>query len=134
MTTRSIPPSLWRATSSSTDVADFNGNLGLTPGPEEGTLQLDPRDEHLVAPDTVHFAVLSTMAEIAAAGSVAAPVVPAAVTVNLLSRARQRPLTARGRLLKRGRRLAVATGEVHQEGRLVAHAQVTFAVTAPSGG
>ena len=97
-------------------------------GSEPGTIVLDTRDEHLVAPDTIHFAVLTTMAEVAAAGAVGAPVVPANVSVNLLSRARSGQLEARGSLIKRGRRLAVAEGEVRQGDRLVAKATVTFAI------
>jgi acyl-coenzyme A thioesterase PaaI-like protein len=110
-------------------MSDFNTNLGLRPGAEPGTIELETRDEHLVAPDTVHFAVLTTMAEVAAAGAVGAPVVPANVTVSLLARAGAGPLAARGKLIKRGRRLAVAEGEVRQRDRLVAKATVTFALT-----
>jgi len=89
---------------------------------------LDAADAHLVAPETVHFAVLATLAEVAAAQAVGAPVVPAAVTVNLLARARPGRLVGRGRVLRRGRRLAVAEGEVTQDGELVAKATVTFAL------
>lgn len=106
----------------------FNDHLGLVPGAEPGTVLLDTRPEHQVAPETLHFAVLTTLAEVSAASSVGAPVVPASVTVNLLSRARPGRLVGRGRLLRRGRRLAVAEGEVFQEERLVAKATVTFSV------
>src|SRR3954467_11058730 len=109
-------------------LTDFNSALNLRPGDEPDTLILDPRPEHQVAPDVVHFAVLTTLAEIAAAGAVGAPVVPATVTVHLGSRARLAPLTGRGRLLRRGKRLAVAEGEVTQDGQLVAKATVQFAV------
>lgn len=109
-------------------MTDFNSKLGLEPGSEPGSIRLETRDEHLVAADTVHFAVLTTMAEIAAAGAVGAPVVPAVVNVNLLSRARAGTLNAHGRLIKRGRTLAVADGEVRQGDRLVAKATITFAV------
>jgi len=107
---------------------DFNSALNLHPGDEPGTLILNPRPEHQVAPDVVHFAVLTTLAEISAAGVVGAPVVPATVTVHLLSRARLAPLVGRGRLLRKGKRLAVAEGEVTQDGQLVAKATVQFAV------
>ena len=107
---------------------DFNSALGLKPGDEPGTLILDPRPEHQVAPDVVHFAVLTTLAEISAAGAVGAPVVPATVTVHLLSRAKLAPLVGKGRLLRKGKRLAVAEGEVTQNGELVAKATVQFAV------
>ena len=107
---------------------DFNSHLGLVPGTEPGTIALDTRDEHQIAPDTIHFAVLTTMAEVAAAGAVGAPVVPANVSVSLLARARAGRLEARGALVKKGRRLAVAEGEVRQGDRLVAKATVTFAI------
>ena len=107
---------------------NFNDALGMRLGDEPGTVLLDPRPEHQVAPDVIHFAVLTTMAEVSAAHAVGASVVPASVTVNLLERARLGPLVARGRLLRRGKRSAVAEGEVTQEGRLVAKATVQFAV------
>lgn len=107
---------------------DFNTALGLRPGREPGTLALDPRSEHQVAPDVVHFAVLTTLAEIAAAGAVEASVVPTTVTVHLLSRARLAPLVGKGRVLRKGKRLAVAEGEVTQDGELVAKATVQFAL------
>jgi acyl-coenzyme A thioesterase PaaI-like protein len=107
---------------------DFNTALGLHPGDEPGTLILDPRPEHQVAPDVVHFAVLTTLAEISAARAVGAPVVPATVTVHLLSRARLAPLVGKGRVLRKGRQLAVAEGEVTQDGALVAKAIVQFAL------
>jgi acyl-coenzyme A thioesterase PaaI-like protein len=53
---------------------------------------------------------------------------PATVTVHLLSRATLAPLLARGTLLRRGRKLAVAEGEVTQGGKLVAKATVQFAI------
>ncbi len=108
-------------------MTDFNSALGLFPG-EDGSVLLDARPEHQVAPGTVHFAVLATLAEVAAATAVAAPVVPASVSLNLLCRATPGRLTGRGRVLRRGRRLAVAEGEVHQDGQLVAKATVTFAL------
>ena len=109
-------------------MTDFNSHLGLRPGDEPGTIMLETREEHLVAPDTIHFAVLTTLAEVAAAGAVGAPVVPANVSVNLLRRAGSGRLVSTGTLIKRGRRLAVAEGEVTQDGRVVAKATVTFAV------
>jgi uncharacterized protein (TIGR00369 family) len=111
-------------------VQDFNSALGLRRGDDGATVLLDTRPDHLVAPETVHFAVLTTLAEVAAAQAVGQPVVPAAVGVSLLARARPGRLTARGRVLRRGRRLAVAEGEVSQGERLVAKATVTFAVLA----
>src|SRR6195952_5890827 len=93
-------------------MANFNSALGLRPGDEPGTLILDPRPEHQVARDVVHFAILTPLAEISAASAVGASVVPATVTVHLLSRARLAPLVGKGRLLRKGKRLAVAEGEV----------------------
>jgi acyl-coenzyme A thioesterase PaaI-like protein len=110
--------------------ANFNQGLGLRPGDDPGTVLLDPRPEHQVAPDVIHFAVLTTLAEVSAAGAVDAPVVPATVTVHLLTRARLAPLVGRGRLLRRGKRLAVAEGEVTQDGQLVAKATVQFSILA----
>jgi len=108
--------------------ANFNDALGMRPGDEPGTILLDPRPEHQVAPGVIHFAVLTTLAEVSAANAVGAPVVPASVTVHLLSRAGLAPLVGRGRVLRRGKRLAVAEGEVTQDGELVAKATVQFAV------
>jgi uncharacterized protein (TIGR00369 family) len=108
----------------------FNTWLGMEAGPD-GSIVLDPRPEHLVAPDTVHFAVLTTLAEVSAAHAVGQAVVPASVTVNLLRRAKLERLEAKGTVVKQGRRLAVAEGEVRQGGELVAKAVVTFAVIRP---
>lgn len=105
----------------------FNAELGLRAG-DDGGVVLDTRPEHEVMPGTVHFAVLATLAEVAAAGSVGRGVVPAQVSLNLLRRARPGRLEGRGRLIKDGRRLAVAEGEVRQDGELVAQATVTFAL------
>ena len=108
-------------------MAGFNQTLGLAPG-EDGAVVLDTRPEHEVVPGTIHFAVLATVAEVAAAGAVEAPVVPTSIALSLISRARPGRLEGRGRLLKRGRRLAFAEGEVLQDGALVAKASVTFAL------
>ncbi len=107
----------------------FNDWLGLEPGADGGAVTLDTRPEHEVIPGTVHFAVLATLAEVAAARAVAAPVVPASISLNLLSAARPGRLEGHGRLIKRGRRLSVAEGEVRQGDKLVAKATVTFAMT-----
>ncbi|HSF41710.1 MAG TPA: PaaI family thioesterase [Thermoanaerobaculia bacterium] len=110
--------------------ANFNDALGMRPGDEPGTILLDPRPEHQVAPGVIHFAVLTTLAEVSAANAVGAAVVPASVTVHLLNRAGLAPLVGRGKVLRRGKRLAVAEGEVTQNGELVAKATVQFAVLA----
>lgn len=108
----------------------FNHALGMRR--EGDAIVLDATAAHEVAPGLVHFAVLTTLAEVAAAGTIDAGVVPAQVSVNLLSAARPGRLEARGTLVRQGRRLAVAMGEVTQvtpEGaKQVARATVTFAV------
>jgi len=109
----------------------FNQSLGIRAGDDGASVVLDAGPEHLVAPDTVHFAVLATLAEVAAAGAAGVPVVPAAVSVQLVARARPGRLVGRGRLLRRGKRLAFAEGEVSQDGDIVAKATVTFAVLGP---
>lgn len=108
-------------------MANFNTALGLRRG-DDGSVILDAGAEHQVGPGLIHFAVLTTMAEVAAADAVAGAVVPASLTVNLLERAEPGRLTARGRMLRRGKRVAVAEGEVFAGDRLVAKAVVTFAV------
>ncbi len=107
----------------------FNDWLGLAVDSDGEAVFLDTTPEHEVAPGIVHFAVLTTLAEVAAARTVGTTVVPAGVNVNLLAPARPGRLVGRGRLLRRGKRLAVAEGEVLQEGALVAKAVVTFAIT-----
>ena len=62
-----------------------------------------------------------------AASAMGASVAPATITVHLLSRARCAPLIGKGRVLRMGKRLAVAEGEVTQSGELVAKAIVQFA-------
>lgn len=107
---------------------NFNQQLGFTLLDDGRTIALDTRPEHQVAPGTIHFAVLATLAEVSAAGAAGVPVVPASVTLSLLRRARPGHLVARGTLLRRGRRLAVAEGEVFQGDELVAKATVNFAI------
>ena len=110
-------------------MTSFNDVLGLRRSEDGAAIVLDPRPEHQIMPGTIHFAVLTTIAEVSAAGSVGASVVPASVNVQLMRRAvADERLEGRGKLLRRGRRLAVAEGEVTQGGRLVAKATVTFAV------
>lgn len=108
-------------------MTSFNDVLGLAAG-EANEVVLDTRPEHQVVPGTIHFAVLATLAEVAAARAVGGGVVPAAVSLALLARAQPGRLVGRGSLLRRGRTLAVAEGEVLQEERLVAKATVTFAL------
>lgn len=112
-------------------MAGFNETLGLQPGDGEATIVLETLPEHEVVPGTIHFAVLATLAEVAAASAVAAAVVPTNLSLALVARARPGRLEARGRLIKRGRRLAFAEGEVVQDGTTVAKAAVTFAMLSP---
>jgi uncharacterized protein (TIGR00369 family) len=107
-------------------VANFNTELGLK---HEGeAVVLEATAAHQVAPDVIHFAVLTTMCEVAAAKAVGVTVMPAQISVNLLSPAKPGRLVARGKLVRLGKRLAVAEGEVTQGEKLVAKAVVTFAV------
>lgn len=107
---------------------NFNDRLRLEAGSDGRSIELTAGDEHLVAPDTVHFAVLATLGEVSAAQAVGQPVVPVAVSVQLMSRARAGRLVAAGRVLKSGRRMAFAEGEVSQAGKPVAKVSVTFAL------
>lgn len=108
----------------------FNHNLGLERTTDGVALEAGPA--HEVAPGVVHFAVLATIAEVAAAHVVGAPLVPAQVSLSLLARARPGRLLGRGELVRRGGRLAVAIGRVYavdgDQETLVAQATVTFAL------
>lgn len=106
----------------------FNNRLGMTTSADGRAVELEAGDEHLVAPDTVHFAVLATLGEVSAAQAVAKPVVPVNVSLQLMRRAHAGRLTARGKVLKSGRSMAFAEGEVFQEDKLVAKVNVTFAL------
>jgi len=112
---------------------NFNDRLGISASPDGRSVELLAGDEHLVAPDTVHFAVLATLAEVSAAQAVVRAtgrsVVPVSVSVQLMSRARSGPLVARGQVLKAGRTLAFVDGDVFQGEKQVAKASVTFALT-----
>ena len=112
-------------------MANFNTELGLRPASDGSGVVLDTRPEHEIAPGTIHFAVLATIAEVSAARAVGTAVVPASVCLQLLSRARPGRLEGRGRLLRKGRRMAVAEGEVYQQESLVAKVSVTFSVLQP---
>lgn len=106
----------------------FNDELGIRPTEDRLGVELEAAERHLVAPDTVHFAVLTTLGEVSAAGAVGRPVVPVDVSVKLMRRARLGRLVARGTVLKSGRTLAFAEGAVTQDGDTVAKIAVTFAV------
>jgi len=110
---------------------DFNQTLGMR-RESDGAIALETRPEHEVVAGTIHFAVLATLAEVAAAGAVGGPVVPVALQLQLLQRAAPGRLVARGTLLRRGGRLAFAEGTVLQDGAPVAKAAVTFALPRPA--
>lgn len=105
----------------------FNDRLGLRRSADGAAVELAPGPEHEIAADTVHFAVLATLAEVAAANAAGPGVVPTQISLQLLRRARTAPLVGRGRVLKSGRTLVFAEGEVTQDGDLIAKAAVTFA-------
>jgi acyl-coenzyme A thioesterase PaaI-like protein len=106
----------------------FNEELGMRIGSDGVSIELEPAAAHEAVPGAVHFAVLATLAEVAAARAASAPVVPTHVSVQLLRRAGSgATLVARGRVLKAGRTLIFAEGEVEQAGEPVAKATVTFA-------
>ncbi len=107
-------------------MATFNDSLNLEID-TDGAVELDPRPEHEVAPGTIHFAVLATLGEVAAAQAAGPGVVPTQLSIQLVRRARPARLTARGRVLKAGRALVFAEGEVLQDGELVTKVAVTFA-------
>ena len=109
-------------------MSGFNEGLGLRR--EGASVVLDAGAAHEVAPGVVHFAVLATLAEVAAATAAGGAVVPMTVQLNLLRRARPGRLQGQGRVLHAGRRTAVVEGDVTQDGQLVARATVTFAVLA----
>ncbi len=109
-------------------MSGFNRWLGFEAGANEHEIMLATRAEHEVVPGTIHFAVLTTLGEVAAAASVEVAVVPVAVHTQLLTRAAPGTLTARGTLLRRGGRLAFARGEIEQNGKLIAVVEVTFAL------
>ena len=106
----------------------FNQWLGFKSGDDHATVILDTRPEHQVMPGTIHFAVLTTLAEVAASQVADAAVVPSSVNVQLMRRAKPGRLVGKGILLKKGRRLMVCEGEVRQDDELVAKATVQFAV------
>ena len=106
----------------------FNEALGFDVGEDGRSIVLAPQAGHEVAPGTVHFAVLTTLGEVAAAQAAGEAVVPAQVAVQLVRPAgRDAALVARGRVLKSGRTLIFAEAEVTQHDRLVAKVTVTFA-------
>lgn len=110
-------------------VYDFNSALGLKLGADGETVELEAKaPDHQIGNGMVHLAVLTTMGEVAAAHAAGVAVVPSALTANFLRPAPVGPLTAKGRVLTKGRRLCTAEGAVSAQGKLVAKVTVTFAV------
>lgn len=110
-------------------VYDFNSALGLRLGADGETVELEAKaPDHQIGNGMVHLAVLTTLGEVAAAHAVGTAVVPSALTANFLRPAPVGLLTAKGRVLTKGRRLCTAEGEVTAQGKLVAKVTVTFAV------
>ena len=107
---------------------DFNAALGLQVGSDGSSVELHTRPEHQIGPGFIHFAVLATLAEVSAAQAVGGAVIPANINLSLIAPAKPGRLVGRGRLLRRGKRMAVAEGEVTQDDGLVAKAVVTFSV------
>jgi len=111
-------------------VYDFNSWLGLRLGADGETVELDAKaPEHQIGNGMVHLAVLTTLGEVSAAHAAGGPVVPSAVTANFLRPAPVGLLTAKGRVLVKGKRLCTAEGLVYSGDTLVAKVTVTFAVT-----
>lgn len=109
-------------------VYDFNSALGIRLGDDGESVEMTARaPEHQIGTEMVHMAVLTTLGEVAAAHAVGGAVVPASLSAHFLRPAPLGPLSARGRVLKRGRRLCTAEGEVTAGDKLVAKVVVTFA-------
>ncbi len=107
---------------------DFNRGLGLRAVGETGAIEMEAlAPAHEAAPGIVHMAVLTTLGEVAAARAVGEAVVPVSLSAQFLAPAPPGLLQAQGRLLRQGRRLCAAEGEVFAGGILVAKVSVTFA-------
>lgn len=112
-------------------VYDFNSSLGLRLSEDGATVEMEARaPEHQIGHGMVHLAVLTTLGEVAAAHAAGGAVVPATLTANFLRPAPVGPISARGKVLSRGKRLCTAEGEVEAAGKVVAKVTVTFAVVA----
>lgn len=113
----------------------FNEVVGIEFGEqhEDGvTLHLKLRDEHLNSAGVVHGGVTFTLADSAVGYAVTRIVgkrcTTAELKINFLKPATQGVLTARSRILRKGRRLVVARAEVHCGGAHIAEVLTTFAV------
>ena len=105
----------------------------------EITLRLDARPEHANLQGTVHGGVLAALADTAAGLAVRSAIPPGSrhVSVNLdvqfLAPAAMGALTATGRVVRSGRRIAFAHADVTDAvGDVLASAQVTIAILPPT--
>lgn len=99
------------------------------------TVRLEPNERHLRPGGTISGPTLFTISDLAAYYVILAHIGPVALVVttnlniNFVHRAAPGPLTCVARLLKLGRRLAVAEVSVRDEnGTLVAHATATYSI------
>lgn len=109
--------------------------LGLSFGPrdaQEARVSLEPRLEHERSPDVLHGGVVAALADTAAV-HLLLPEVPEAVTsidfkLDFLQPATRSggPLEATARLVRLGRRVAVADVEVTQAGAACARGLFTY--------
>ena len=108
----------------------------LTVGTGEATLRLTPDDRHLRPGGTISGPTLFALADLAAYAVLLAHVGPEPlilttnVSINYLRRPPLAPLTARSRILKLGKRLAVVETDIAPEGggEVVAHATGTYSL------
>ncbi|MDQ4061349.1 MAG: PaaI family thioesterase [Pseudomonadota bacterium] len=108
----------------------------LDAAPERARIRIGIEDRHLRPGGTVSGPTMMALVDLGAYVAILAslgPVILAVTTslnINFLRRPRPGPLVADCRLIKLGRRLAVAEAEITAEGHpdLVAHATATYAL------
>lgn len=116
--------------------APFNRLLGIEFGEyhDDGgvTLRLPLDDRHQNGAGVVHGGVMLTLADAAVSFGIARAVGGRCTTVeikiNYLRPVTEGVLTARSHMVRTGRRLVVARGQVHCAGKQVAEVLTTFAV------
>ena len=116
--------------------APFNRLLGIEFGEyhDDGgvSLRLPLDDRHQNGAGVVHGGVMLTLADAAVSFGIARAVGGRCTTVeikiNYLRPVTEGVLTARSHLVRAGRRLVVARGQVHCAGKQVAEVLTTFAV------
>lgn len=116
--------------------APFNRLVGIEFGEyhEDGgvSLRLPLTDDHMNGAGVVHGGAILTLADSAISLGIARAVGGRCTTVeikiNYLRPASGGVLTARSHVIRPGRRLVVARGEVHCRGKRVAEVLTTFAV------